>query len=236
MSQDLKTKEIEKLYKLFHQISHQGQQTSGLLERGQDPMPLTQHFQRLSNFESEPFEIIVLGLTIEARNAALGWFCGGESHQFSIHIPKNVGLVEIHLQKRGYVLEKDDGTPIEFDKLEPFLELVKNADVVCKVDGENWIDTLRLRMAAPAGLQDVLVSMPENVAAVIASPVHLKRLVSNANLLMIVAPSNHQISPEERVAVSEILSSVDVVWPVIVSDSSSDLSNKDWSELFLTPA
>jgi len=206
----------ERLLGLITRAVEQGVTLCESLERGQSEMPLQEHFGRISErLETAPFALILLGLTPEARGAALSWLCGHENHVLSIHVPREVGLVEVQLQGQGYVLEQSDGSRQEFDRLESFLKALEKADLVRPGDAGSWVDPLRLRMAAPLGAQGLLVAMPENVQAVMASPSHLTRLMGASNVLLVAAPEGHVLTGEDEAAIRELLGGVDAVWPVI---------------------
>jgi hypothetical protein len=123
---------------------------AGQIERGQAQMPLRDHFEDLARgLETSPFTLTLLGLDAASRGAALGWLCGTEIHVLTLEVPGAAGLVEVQLAERGYVLLKS-GRRQEFDRLEPFLEAVRAADLVRQGDADTWLEPMHLEMRAPA--------------------------------------------------------------------------------------
>ncbi len=201
----------------FKRAAREGSGVAGLLERGQAQTPLADHFAVLEReLAEDSFGIILLGLTSEARGAALGWLLGDETRLLSVHVPSAVGLVEITLQSTGYILERGDGGRQEFDRLDHFLEALKDADLVRSGDEQAWLNPLRLRIAANPGLQGLHIYMPECPAAVLDNPGLMGRIVSGANLMIVAAPEGHEVSDEERAAVCQIGEAIDVLWPLVL--------------------
>src|SRR5690348_2155409 len=90
---------------------------AGLIERGQAQMPLRDHFEALAgSLATAPFTLVLLGLDVGSRAAALAWLCGADYHVLTLDVPGTAGLVEVQLAERGYVLVKA-GRRLEFDRL-----------------------------------------------------------------------------------------------------------------------
>lgn len=169
--------DLSKIQSQFRQAAQQGQEVSMAMERGQAEMPMAGRFEELlAEGRAAPFAFILLGLTIEARGEALGWMCGDDFRVLSVRVPQEVGLVEIHLQERGFTLEKSDGSRLEFAGLDPFLKALSSADLAREGDEKSWVDPLRLHVTSSKGTQCLRVLMPENVKAVLESPALMQRL------------------------------------------------------------
>ncbi len=221
--------DAEQVRSRFRTVARQGVQTCEQLERGQAEMPMAAQFQALAaGVDAAPFAVILLGLTVEARGAALAWLCGQDFRVFSIHVPREVGLVEVQLQERGYVLEGGDGQRREFDRLDPFLEAVRSADLVRSGDAGSWLEPLHLRVAAPPGLQGLRVIMPENPSAIVANPAALKRLLATSNILLVAGPAAAQPSPDERAAIAELAVGMEAAQPLVVPDAATELPRSGW--------
>lgn len=221
-------RDLAQLQSQFRIVARQGMQACELLERGQAEMPLSDHFRSVSEgLDSRAFSAILVGLTLEARSSALAWLCGQDFRIFAVQVPREVGLVKLLLQDRGYVLEKGDGARQEFDRLEPFLDALKQADLVRHGDAESWISPLQLRVAAPPGLQGLQLHMPENPAALTKSPTLLKSLLSASNLIVLAGPPDAALPEAERRALLELVESMDAVLPVVMAPD-SPLPRSGW--------
>jgi hypothetical protein len=90
---------------------------AGQVERGQAATPLRDYFGALAGaLDAAPFTLTLLGLDAASRAAALSWLCGEDFHVLRIEVPGAVGLVEVQLAERGYVLVKS-GRRQEFDRI-----------------------------------------------------------------------------------------------------------------------
>ena len=165
---------------------------AGQIERGQATMPLRDHFEDLSRgLESAPFTLALLALDVESRGSVLSWFCGEDYHVLTLDVPGAGGLVEVQLAERGYVLLKS-GRRQEFDRLAPFLEAVRAADLVRQGDADAWLEPMHLELSAPRGLQGLRILIPESPAALAQSPAVLPWLRTRANLLVVAGPTDHE--------------------------------------------
>jgi hypothetical protein len=191
------------------------------IERGQAQMPLRDHFEAIStSLDSAPFALTLLGLDAASRAAALGWLCGEDFHILSIEVPGAAGLVEVQLAERGYVLVKS-GRRQEFDRLEPFLEAVRAADLVRQGDADAWLEPMHLEVAAPAGVQGLRLLMPESPAAVAESPALRARLRSESNFLVVSGPIDHALDAATAVAVRELAADAMVAWVLTTGSAPS---------------
>lgn len=211
------------LRKLIFQVSQQGQSVCDRLERGQADTPLSNHFQQIErDIDSAPFSVVLLGLTTEARTAALAWLYGKDFSVLSVNAVQQLGLVEISLRERGYTLEKNSGERLEFDRLDPFMEALQKSDVLSPHDGENWVDPVRLGVNTSRGLQGLTVYMPESPAMILKNTGLLNRIVTRANLLVVAAPLNHNLSDADQQAILEVSQNMDGFWPLLVVDELQD--------------
>jgi len=222
---------LHKLPSLFRRVSNDGVLICEQLERGQADTPLADHFQQiLGELDSAPFAITILGYTQEARTRVLSWLYGQAYSMLSIQVPHEAGLVELHLRERGYVLEKSDGDRVEFDRLEPFLEAVKANDLLHNGDADSWVDPLKLSLEAPSGIQGVSAFMPENSRVILENPALLGRVVANSNFTLLAAPSDYELTEEDKQATEELLEVMDGVWSVVIpaSDDLTALPTSGW--------
>ena len=232
--------EQQKIIDLIHTISGNGQQLSDVLERGQAESPLTDHFRALEDeLDTAPFSVVLLGLTPDSRSAALSWLYGEEFALLTVNVPKQLGLLEIDLRERGYMMEAGSGEHTEFEQIDSLLEAVRNSTLDQGED--NFIHPVRLGIESRHKLQALKVLMPENPALVLSNPSLLNRLVTESNLLIVAAPLKHELSKEDRQAFHEISQQMDAFWPFITVDElQDDISQIEtgWWEQFdsvLTP-
>ena len=182
------------------------------IERGQASMPLRDHFEELArSLDGAPFTMTLLGLDAASRAAALGWLCGEDYHILSIEVPGAVGLVEVQLAERGYVLVKS-GRRQEFDRLEPFLDAVRAADLVRQGDADAWLEPMHLEVAAPRGLQGLKLLMPESPASMAESPTLLARLRSESNFLVVAGPIDHPLEESAAAAIRDLAADAMATW------------------------
>lgn len=209
----------EGLSGLRRAIGQAGQVANGL-ERGQAQMPLVQHLAESElALGSSPFTMILLGLNAESRSAALGWLCGESYHVFKIEVPGPAGLVVIELAEQGYVLEKY-GKRTEFDQLEPFLEAVRQADLVRHDDANAWLEPMQLAVAAPSGMQGIRLLMPESLSSLASNPNLLTRLLAQSNFLVVAGPASLELSETEAEALTQLADGVDATWRITTGEVS----------------
>ncbi len=208
------------------QVSQQGQAVCEQLERGQADTPLAEHFRQIeTDIESAPFSIVLLGLTTEARTAALAWFYGKDFSVLSVNVAKQLGLVEINLREQGYTIERSDGNRLEFDRLDPFMQALQESDVLNPNDGDQWVDPVRLGINTSQGLQGLKVYMPESPEMILKNPGLLNRVVTQANLLVVAAPLHYDLSDQDQQAILEISQNMDGFWPLLVVDELEEDTN-----------
>jgi len=206
----------------LHGVIAQAVELAAQVERGQASMPLRDHFETLAaSLETAPFTLILLGCDAASRAAALGWLCGEDFHVLSIDVPGTVGLVEVQLAERGYVLVKS-GRRQEFDRLEPFLEAVRAADLIRQGDADAWMEPMHLEVAAPAGLQGLRLLMPESPAALVESPALLAQLRSESNFLAVAGPIDHPLEETVAGAVRELATDAMATWAITCGSTSTN--------------
>jgi hypothetical protein len=200
-----------KLHGLWGTMS-QALDLAALIERGQATMPIRDHLEALgSSLGTAPFTLTLMGTDAASRAAALGWLCGEDFHVLSVEVPGAVGLVEVQLAERGYVLVKS-GRRQEFDRLEPFLDAVRAADLVRQGDASAWLEPMHLEVAAPKGLQGLKLLMPESPMAMVESPALLARLRSESNFLVLTGPTDHPLDEKATGAVRELAADAMATW------------------------
>lgn len=213
--------QITKIKGIIHNISDEGQQISTILERGQAETPLNDLFQRLEEgLVTEPFSLVLLGLTTEARTDALSWLYGKDFALLTVNIPKLPGLFEIELRERGYVLETSSGEHTEFDKIDQLIQAVSQSSV--GEDDENLIHPVRLGIESQHKLQGLKVLMPENPSLVLSNPSLLNRLISESNLVVVAAPLKYSPTENDWQVLSEIRPQMDAFWPFITVNELED--------------
>jgi hypothetical protein len=203
---------------------------AGQIERGRAVMPLRDHFAALAeSIDTAPFTLTLLGLDAASRAAALGWLCGEDYHVLSVEAPGAVGLVEVQMAERGYVLAKS-GRRQEFDRLEPFLEAVRAADLVRQGDADAWLEPMHLELAAPPGMQGLKLLMPESVAAVAESHVLLARLQSESNVLAVAGPADRELDEPAAGAIRALAADALATWAITCGPSLPDPRRWGWAE------
>ncbi len=203
----------------IHQVSQQGQVVCEQLERGQADTPLAEHFRQIErDVNGAPFSIVLVGLTAEARTAVLAWLYGKDFSVLSVNVTQQLGLVEISLRERGYTIEQSNGERLEFDRLDPFIKALEQADILSPYDGKNWIDPVRLGVNSPKGLQGLKVFMPESPEMILKNPGLLNRVITQANLLVVAAPLRYELTDPDQQAILEISQNMDGFWPLLIVD------------------
>lgn len=206
---------LQQLHQEFVDIAGRGAKLAELLEKGQADTPLANHFrQLLMGLESAPFSVILLGLTQEARTRVLAWFTGQDYTQLSVTVSQQSGLVHVQLREQGYSFHKSGFPPQTFDRLEPFIEAMKEADLLREGDAEAWVDPLRLGMQAAKGVQSFDIYMVENVAQLHTNPALLSRLIAQANTLILAAEESYSLSSLDKAILGDLLPQIIAVWPV----------------------
>jgi hypothetical protein len=188
------------------------------LERGLASRPLSEHLRALAEEpRGAPFCVVALGLTVSARGALLGWLCGQDPKHFTVHVPDQVGMVEVSFSERGFVLEKAGHGRFEFDCLDPFLEAMRAADLVRHGDADSWIDPLSMRLPGGGGVQGLRLLMPENLTALRESSGLIAHLGTRSNLLIVAADGAVDLSPPDRETLADLAATLGVVVPVLVA-------------------
>src|SRR5208337_224518 len=214
----------------LHGVIAQAVELAAHLERGQALTPLQDHLETLAaSLDAAPFTLILLGCDASSRAAALGWLCGEDFHVLSIDVPGAVGLVEVQLAERGYVLVKS-GRRQEFDRLGPFLEAVQAADLIRQGDADAWLEPMHLEVAAPRGVQGLRLMMPESPAAMAESPALLSRLRSESNLLVVTGPAGGELDDPAAVAIRDAAADALATWAITCGPSPPVSSGLSWPD------
>jgi len=214
----------------LHGAIAQAVELAAHLERGQALTPLRDHLETLAaSLDAAPFTLILLGCDASSRAAALGWLCGEDFHVLSIDVPGAVGLVEVQLAERGYVLVKS-GRRQEFDRLGPFLEAVQAADLIRQGDADAWLEPMHLEVAAPGGVQGLRLMMPESPAAMAENPALLSRLRSESNLLVVTGPVGRELDALVAAAIRDVAADALATWAITSGPSPPDSSSRSWPD------
>ncbi len=192
-----------------------GAEIAAQIERGQGDGPLSRHFAELSeDLMAGPFRLVVLGLDAGARGRALSLLSGQDFRVLSLHIPDEVGLLDVRFGARGYALESRSGRA-EFDRLEPFLDAVRAADLLRDGDPEALLSPVTLRLEGPPGVQGLHVRLPENLRALAKSPRLLGRLAAHSHLLLVAGPPQPELAPDEAQALRDLVEAIPIVQPLV---------------------
>ena len=220
----------------FSALCQNGVSLSEAIEKGQSEMPLTQHFKSLLEESRQlPFSMILLGLTPEARSHALGWFYGKEYSVLSVEVIEKLGLVEIFLCDKGFILEHGTQKSLTFDALEAFLSAAKADNMFDALNAIEIEKPARIGVVAKTPLKGVRLLVPHNTELLLKNPALLSSLVTRANTLVVAATPDYQLSQNDKMAIDELLESTDAFWPLLTIDELADntsLPNHGWWEQF----
>ena len=155
------------------------------IERGQSEKPLEEACDQLTrDVDVARFDLVLIGLTPEARNAFLARLISREFHYFRINAPPHVNLIEIHLQEQGYVLETAPHHRIEFDRVATLLEAL-GKEQPGAVDLKDWAESLSLRVPVPEASQGVRILIPESLGKALDNPSCLARLTGVGSAMVV---------------------------------------------------
>jgi hypothetical protein len=195
-------------------VVQQAVDLAGQIERGQAQTPLCDLFLGIAaGLKSAPFTLTLLGLDADSRGAVLGWLCGEDFHVLTLGVPGTAGLVVVELAERGYVLLKGDRRQ-EFDRLEPFLEAVRAADLVRQGDADAWLDPMHLEMTAPRGLQGLRLLMPESPAALAQNPALMVWLRARSNLLAVAGSTEGALDAAAVDVIRALTADAPATWAI----------------------
>mgnify|MGYP007055200545 FL=1 len=230
---------INQVRSQFQQELNKSLDVCQFIERGQAETPLTDLFSRLDNeITGAPFSVTLLGLTPEARTAALKWLYGHNFSVFSLEVSNQIGLLEVRLKDKGFTLEQSTGDRLEFDQWEQLVAAISDAGLL-KMDAnvesaqKNKPD-LRLVTETGTGVKSLHLLMPESTDFISQSPALLTRLLRETNVLMVAAPPNYQLDKQERDVLGSLLEDMAGFWPLLpVDELDADLTipSSGWWQL-----
>lgn len=224
----------------FRRLVAEGGDLADRLEQGQAETPLCELFQALGQApDSDPFTAVLLAITPEARTTALHWLYGPEYSVVSVNVVEKLGLVEIHLSERGFVLEHGAGQRQLFDQLDPFLQAISKTDNLTHPCDSNWMDPVRMGVTSQSGLRGVTLLVPGKPELLLEHPALLSRLSTRANLVVLAAPLHHELSESQQQALEALSASMDGIWPLLVVDELAEdtsLPEQGWWEGYRHPA
>lgn len=180
-------------------------------------MPLFDHFKELNEkLLSSPITVIVVGLDQYARESILNWISGTETSLLSIAPIKRSRLIEVHFQRRGFVIEQPGKNRKEFESFAPFIDALREADLIRDGDPSSWVDPLRLKLAASvAGSHGLTLLMPESLESISDNPAAFNEAISRSNWLVVAGAADSHAESNLMVALNDWVRSVDVVWPIV---------------------
>lgn len=209
----------EGLQDRYRQLVRSGGEVAEGLERGQADTPLSGHFEALeSDLAAGRFQAVLIGLTPASRAAALAWFYGERYSVVSVNVIDQLGLVEIELSDREFVLEHGDGERESFDRLDAFLEALSDTGRIAHPRTRDWFEPVRLRLPSETDLRGLTLLVPERPELAMDNPALLSRLVTRANLLIVAGPMQHVPAEATRTALAELGAGMDGFWPLLVVD------------------
>lgn len=209
----------ETLLSRYQQVAREGADMSARLEQGQAEAALTDLFTELSrSVEGDVFTAVLIGVTPEARTAALKWLYGPEYSVVSVSVVEKLGLIEVRLSERGFLLEHGGRGAQLFEHLDPFIDALSRADEMVHPKDSNWVEPVRLGLSSGSGIRGVCLLVPEKPALLLEHPALLSRLSTRANLLLVAAPLHHALSDTDRRALESLAASMDGIWPLLLVD------------------
>lgn len=209
----------ETLLSRYQQVAREGADMSARLEQGQAEAALTDLFAELSrSVEGDVFTAVLIGVTPEARTAALKWLYGPEYSVVSVSVVEKLGLIEVRLSERGFLLEHGGRGAQLFEHLDPFIDALSRADEMVHPKDSNWVEPVRLGLSSGSGIRGVCLLVPEKPGLLLEHPALLSRLSTRANLLLVAAPLHHALSDTDRRALESLAASMDGIWPLLLVD------------------
>lgn len=208
---------LQEIEQKLHSLAHQGNEFCTRIERSQARKPLMERFETFAcDLKSAPFAVTLLGLTLEARDAALTWFVGQDRSMVEIPSQDEPGLMELTFHERGYAIETIDGDHTKFDNLATFLEAARERFSIQASNHGTSISLVHLYMEAPTELQGITLYIPANIST-LNSTVLFNRMVSKTNLLILAAPLDYEPDENTRRAVEDLSASMDAIWPIVLN-------------------
>lgn len=210
-------KHFQEIEQKLHSLAHQGNEFCTRIERSQARKPLRERFETFAcDLKSAPFAVTLLGLTLEARDAALTWFVGQDRSLVEIPSQDEPGLMELTFHERGYAIETIDGDHTKFDTLATCLEAAREKFSIQRANPGTSISPVHLYMEAPTELQGITLYIPGNIST-LNSTVLFNRMVSKTNLLILAAPLDYEPDENTRRAVEDLSASMDAIWPLVLN-------------------
>lgn len=201
------------------------------LERGQAATPLSDLFRQLqAELHDASFPVAVLALGPGSKTRALEWLYGQEFAVLSAQVSSRIGLLEIHLRERGYLLESSDGQRQEFDDLEAFQAAISASDLLSRPLDESLRHPPRFATRPAGNLRHLKVLLPDSPQLVREHPALLTHLVRNAAMLVVIAEPGYSLSETDRVVIHDLLAEIPAVWPMLFVDELAEetLPNGGW--------
>ena len=203
----------------YRQVAREGSDLAVRLEQGQAEAALTDLFTDLARApEDESFTAVLVGVTPEARTAALKWLYGPEYAVVSVSVVEKLGLIEVRLSERGFMLQHGGRGPQLFDHLDPFIDALSRSDELIHPRDSNWVEPVRLGLSSGSGIRGVTLLVPEKPGLLLEHPALLSRLSTRANLLLVAAPLHHALGDTDRQALESLAASMDGLWPLLLVD------------------
>jgi len=184
------------------------ERTTGIAEwqeAGQARTPITDCFRSLkSGDDGQPITVALIGVTPEAVSEVLAWLMDHDHHLCKVVIPEQVGVAELLLQDRGFVVEGPKGRQ-EFDQVEPFLAALLGSDLVQAGNPGSWMDPLRMHLAAPARRRGLRLLVPNGLPALLRKPAQLSMLADRAALVLVAGGAEDALPPGAGEALAPVL-------------------------------
>lgn len=214
------------VYQKLAALASEGKSVASNLEKGQAETPLTDKFYESEKSLKNSFlNICLTGFNERLINKCLGWLSGHNYSHFSIKTTQKVGLYEIKLNSKCFLLQTAEGTIKEFEQLEQFMDALKNCSLVDSQKKSDWLKPVELSLAAPSGAQPLKILVPESLEKIAESPALLTYLTKETTVLMIVIDSDCSITQSQRDILCDLAESMMVVCPVYFSSYSISDSN-----------
>jgi len=172
-------------------------------EAGQARAPITDCLRRLASDDGQPISVALIGLTPEAVSTLLAWLMDHDHHLCKVIIPEQVGVAELLLQDRGFVVEGPKGRQ-EFEDVAAFLQALQGSDLVQAANPGSWMDPLRMHLAAPAKRRGLRLLVPNGLPALVRKAAHVSLLADRAALVLVAGAAGDRIATDAAAALAPI--------------------------------
>lgn len=214
----------------FRNFTQNAAKISQELELGQAHTPLTDKFQQLAEqSHAQHFNLTLIGLSADARNAAIKWLYGQQFSVLNINHEKSIGLLEITLKKQGYSLEQR-GQRQEFDDWSGLAKVLNEEQIFGHEPQE-----LKLDVQSVKGLQNITLFIPDSINTLKTYPAALTRVLMNSNVLAIAGGADTELSIEEIREIENLTAHMQGFWPLIYVpdlEKGLQLPEKGWYSRF----